>query len=125
MTKQKRTRYQLIGLISLSLIIAAGTYGFARAEVAGTTGLLEAGYGVLSEYQITRINYILDEQDPTHFLAVSFELDQAAEGVQAGISDTKSGQIIWADSCEFSGYNWVCSFGGSLDVRQANWLHVE
>jgi hypothetical protein len=125
MTKQKRTRIQIIGLISLSLIIAAGTYGFARAEADGTTGLLEAGYGVQSEYTVTRISYTLDEENPTHFLAVSFELDQKAAVVQAGISETKSGQIIWADSCEFSGYQWVCSFDGSLDVRQANWLHVD
>lgn len=125
MTKQKRTNYQILGLISLSLIIAAATYGFARAEAAGTTGLLEVGYGVRSEYQVSRITYTLDEDNPTNFLAVSFELDQPAAAVQAGFSETKNGQIIWADSCEFSGYNWVCSFGDSYDVRLANWLHVD
>lgn len=125
MTKQKRTKIQILGLISLSLIVAATTYGFVQVEGAGTTGLLDVGYGVLSEYKVTRINYILDEENPTNFLAVSFELDQLAAGVQAGISETKSGQIIWADYCDYSGYNWVCLFDGALDVRQANWLHVE
>ena len=125
MTKRKRTKYQILGLISLSLIIAAATYGFVEADELGTTGLLEVGYGVQSEYQVTRISYILDEGAPSNFVAVSFELDQYSAGIQAGISDTKSGQVIWADSCEFSGYNWVCSFAGSLDVRMANWLHVE
>ena len=125
MTKQKRTKIQILGLISLSLIVAATTYGFVQVEGAGTTGLLDVGYGVLSEYKVTRINYILDEENPTNFLAVSFELDQLAAGVQAGISETKSGQIIWADYCDYSGYKWVCLFDGALDVRQANWLHVE
>ena len=125
MTKQKRTKYQIAGLISLSLIIAAATYGFAQAEATGTTGLLSVGYGVQSEYQVTRINYILDEEHPTDFLAVSFELDQAAATIQAGISETKSDQIIWADRCEVSGIIWTCSFENGLDVRQANWLHVE
>ena len=125
MTKQKRTKYQIIGLISLSLIIAAATYGFAQAEAVGTTGLLEVGYGVRSDYQVSRITYILDENQPTNFVALNFELDQNAMDVQAGISENKSGQVIWADSCEFTGYNWVCSFDGSLDVRQANWLHVQ
>ena len=125
MTKQKRTRYQIAGLISLSLIIAAGTYGFAQAEATGTTGLLSVGYGVVSEYQVTRINYILDEENPTDFLAVSFELDATAAAVQAGISDKKSDQIIWADRCELDGNLWTCSFTDGLDVRQANWLHVD
>ena len=125
MTKRKRTKYQIVGLISLSLIIAAVTYGFAQADAIGTTGLLEVGYGVQSEYQVTRISYTLDEKTPTNFLAVSFELDQGAAAVRAGISDTKSGQIIWAESCESTGYNWTCSFGTSIDVRVASWLHVE
>ena len=125
MTKQKRTKYQILGLISLSLIIAAATYGFAEADAIGTTGLLEVGYGVQADYQVTKINYTLDEDNPTSFVAVSFEVDQAVGSIRAGFSDTKDAQIIWADSCEFSGYNWVCSFDGSYDVRLANWLHVQ
>ncbi|MBW1953952.1 MAG: hypothetical protein JRI66_12890 [Deltaproteobacteria bacterium] len=125
MTKRKRTKYQIAGLISLSLIIAAVTYGFAQADAIGTTGLLEVGYGVQSEYQVTRISYTLDEDAPTNFLAVNFELDQAAAAVRAGVSDTKTGQILWADSCDYTGYNWACSFGAGIDVRDASWLHVE
>lgn len=125
MTKRKRTKYQILGLISLSLIIAAATYGFVQADEMGSTGLLEVGYGVSSDYAVTRITYTLDEANPTSFVAVSFELDQAAAAVQAGISDAKNGQVVWADSCEFSGYNWVCWFDGSIDVRLANWLFVE
>ena len=125
MTKRKRTRHQIIGLISLSLVIAAATYGFAEADALGTTGLLDVGYGVQSDYQVTKITYTLDEVDPTNFVAVSFELDQGAAVLQAGISAEKSGQIIWADSCEFSGYNWVCSFAESINVLEADWLHVQ
>jgi len=125
MTKQKRTRYQLIGLICLSLIIAAGTYGFARAEASGTSGLLEIGYGVQSAYQVTKINYLLDERNPTDFLAVSFELDQTPVSIQAGISESKGGQVIWADGCDLNGSQWTCWFAGSHDVRLANWLHID
>jgi hypothetical protein len=125
MTKQKRTKYQIVGLISLTLIIAAASYGFAKADGTGTTGLLEVGYGVQSDFDVSRITYTLDETKPTNFLAVKFYLDQPAVDVQAGISVTKSGQVFWADECEFSGYGWVCSFDESLDVRMANWLHVQ
>jgi hypothetical protein len=125
MTKQKRTKLQIMGLIIVSLLIAAGTYGFAQAEATGTTGLLSVGYGVQSQYEVTKINYILDEELPTDFLAVSFELAQDPMALQVGISETKSDQIIWADRCEFNGYKWVCSFADGIDVRQANWLYVE
>ena len=125
MTKQNRTKYQIIGLMTLSLMIAAGTVGFARAEAVGTTGFFEVGYGVQSDYQVSRISYTLDEKNPTDFLAVSFSLDQSVSTVQAGISDSKSDQIIWADNCDFNGHNWVCSFGSSYDVRLANWLYIE
>ena len=125
MTKQKRTKYQILGLISLSLIIASASYGFARAEASGTSGLLSVGYGLESDFQVTNINYILDEERPTYFQAVSFELDQNPASIQAGVSETKGEQIIWAERCEFTGYRWVCSFAESQDVRQANWLTVE
>jgi hypothetical protein len=125
MTKRKRTRNQIIGLISLSLIIAAATYGFAEANTMGSTGLLDVGYGVMSDYQVSRITYTLDEADPTTFVAVSFELDQGAESISAGVSETRTGQIIWAENCEQTGYNWTCSFDGSLDVLIADWLHVQ
>jgi len=125
MTKKKRTKNQIIGLISLTLVIAAATYGFAEAEAIGTIGLMEVGYGVKSEYEVTGISYVLVENSPTDFTAVSFNLDQPAQAVTAGISDAKNGQVFWADSCEFSGYNWVCSFGDSMDVRMANWLYVK
>ena len=125
MTKRKRTRHQIVGLISLSLIIAAATYGFAEANTIGSTGLLSVGYGVLSDYQVSKVTYTLDEADPTHFVAVSFELDSSTSAVAAGVSETKNGEIIWADGCQNTGYNWVCSFDGSIDVLVADWLHVE
>ncbi len=125
MTKRKRTKYQIIGLISLSLIIAAATYGFAEVNTFGTAGLLGADYGVLSDYQVSRISYTLDEADPTTFVAVSFQLDGQPGSVNAGISETRTSHVIWADSCESTGSNWICAFDSSIDVLAADWLHVQ
>jgi hypothetical protein len=125
MTKRKRTRHQVLGLISLSLIIAAATYGFAEANTIGTTGLLDVGYGLQSEYEVSRVTYVLDEADPTNFIAVSFQLDQPAGAVIAGVSETKNGEVVWADSCENTGYTWTCQFDGSIDVLVADWLYVQ
>jgi hypothetical protein len=124
MTKQKRTKLSILGLVSLSLIIAAVTYGFAEGNAVSSAGIMGAGYGVLSNYRVSRISYTLDEGNPTTFTAVSFEVDEAGGAVIAGVSTTKKGAVIWADDCQASGSNWTCSFGDSIDVLAADWLHV-
>jgi hypothetical protein len=124
MTKQKRTKYQVLGLVSLSLIIAAATYGFAEVNTVNSAGILGVGYGVMSNYQINKISYTLDEVNPTSFTAVEFEVEQMNGSVIAGVSVTKKGQVVWADDCQLTGTKWTCTFDESLDVLAADWLHV-
>lgn len=124
MTKQKRTQVKVLGLVSLSLIIAAATYGFAEANSIHTAGILGAGYGVKSSYEVTKISYILDLSDPSKFKAVDFFIDQQGTEIIAGVSATEKGQIIWATDCMKSAEIWTCSFDESLDVLAADWLHV-
>ena len=102
MTKQKRTKCQILGLVSLSLIIAAATYGFAEVNTVNSAGIMGVGYGVLSNYQVNKITYTLDEANPTYFTAVDFEVDQLGGSLIAGVSATKRGQVIWADDCQFN-----------------------
>ena len=124
MTKQKRTKYQVLGLVSLSLIIAAATYGFAEVNTVNSTGIIGVGYGVMSNYRVSRISYTLDEANPTTFTAVDFEVDQPGGSLIAGVSTTKRGQVVWADDCQVNGTQWTCTFAGSIDVLAADWLHV-
>jgi hypothetical protein len=123
MTKQKRTRIQILGLVSLSLIIAAMSYGFAGVN-ASSAGLLGVGYGVLSEYQVSKISYTLDVNEPTSFTAVEFAADQVDGSILAGVSATKTGAIVWADDCQQDGAFWTCTFSETVDVLAADWLHV-
>ena len=125
MTKQKQTRYRVLGLVSLSLIIAAATYGFAsmNSTIHGA-GVLDAGYGTQSAYDVSRVIYILNVEDPSSFTAVEFVIEGEADAVVAGVSATKNGQITWADDCEKNDYKWTCSFDESIDVLAADWLHV-
>jgi hypothetical protein len=96
MTKQKRTQYRVISLVSLSLIIAAATYGFAQANtISGVSGM-GAGYGVKSSYEVSKVSYTL----------------------------SKKGEITWTDDCEKIGAQWTCSFDQRVDVLAADWLHV-
>ena len=69
MTKQKRTKLSILSLISLSLVIAAATYGFAEASTIPSAGILGVDYGVKSAYQVTRISYTLDVENPSLFTA--------------------------------------------------------
>jgi phosphate/sulfate permease len=126
MTKQKRTRCQILGLISLTLIIATVSYGFAtgNSDTPRVGGLFSASYGVISTAEIAKISYILDETQPTSFTAVKFTADGAEAGLQAGVSGTKDGKVVWAEECEKVGAFWKCTFGTSVDVFQADWLHV-
>jgi hypothetical protein len=114
---------QILGLVSLSLIIAAVSYGFAAGNDANT-GILGVGYGVLSEYQVSKISYTLDIEEPTSFTAVKFMADQVDGAILAGVSATKTGSIVWADDCQLNGAVWTCTYSESVDVLSADWLHV-
>ena len=124
MTKQKRTKLSILGLISLSLVIAAATYGFAEASTIPSAGILGVDYGVQSAYQVTRISYTLDVDNPSTFTAVDFDIDQSGVAIIAGVSITEKGQVVWADECEKAGAGWTCTFDESVDVLAADWLHV-
>ena len=124
MTKQKRTKLSILGLISLSLVIAAATYGFAEASTIPSAGILGVAYGVKSAYQVSRISYILDYDNTSKFTAVEFDIDQTGVAVMAGVSITEKGQVVWADDCVKSATGWNCTFTESVDVLDADWLHV-
>ncbi len=124
MTKQKRIQKRILGIVSLSIIIAAATYGFAEASAIPSAGILGVDYGVKSSYQVSRISYILDVDNPTSFTAVDFDIDQSGVAIMAGVSIAEKGQVIWADECERAGTSWTCTFDESVDVLAADWLHV-
>jgi len=117
MTKHKRTQYRVLGLVSLSLIIAAATYGFAQANtISGVSGM-GAGYGVKSSYEVSKVSY-------STFTAVDFVVEQEGSAIIVGVSASKKGEITWTDDCEKISTQWTCSFDQSIDVLAADWLHV-
>ena len=125
MTKQKRTRIKILGLVSMSLIIATLTYGFAAAKPSySNAGIFGANYGVLSPYEVTKISYILDLEDPATFTAVEFVITEADLVDGAGVSVSKNSQITWAENCEKIGAFWTCTFSEQISVLEADWLHI-
>ena len=124
MTKQKRTHYRVLSLVSLSLLIAAATYGFAEANtISGVSGM-GAGFGVKSSYEVSRVSYTLNVEDPGTFIAVDFTLEEEGSAIFVGVSGSEKGEITWADDCVNIGTQWTCSFDQSIDVLGADWLHV-
>ena len=124
MTKQKRTKLSILGLISLSLIIAAVSYGFAEAGAIPSAGILGVDYGVVSDLQVSRVSYTLDEDDPSTFTAVVFEVDKNKASLSAGVSAEEKGQVFWAEDCVKTGPRWTCTFDQNISVLEADWLHV-
>jgi hypothetical protein len=106
------------------LVIAAVTYGFAEANSVHSSGVLRTGYGVKSVFEVSKINYELDVENPTRFIAVDFEVDQENVFVTAGVSATEKGKVIWSDECELTFDKWTCTFTEGVDVLAADWLHV-
>ena len=124
MTKQKKTQIRITAIVSLSLVIAAATYGFAQANMTNSAGIMGSGYGVKSPYKVSNIKYILALEDPTSFTSVRFMIDQEISQIQAGVSATGKGNIVWAEECEPTGNRWTCSFAEEMELLTADWLHV-
>lgn len=124
MTKQKRTQTRVLSLVSLSLLIAAATYGFAQASTITGESVMGAGFGVKSSYEVSKVSYTLDVESPNSFTAVDFVLEGEGSAIVVGVSATEKGQITWADDCEKTGAQWTCTFDQSIDVLAADWLHV-
>jgi len=124
METKKRSKLHISGLIAVTLIIAAATYGFASSTAASVPGSSAGEYGVQSSYPISGVTYTLDEEDPEYFTGVTFRLDQAEGSVHAGVSAEKQGPITWAESCQQEQNRCTCTFQPSLHVLEADWLHV-
>jgi hypothetical protein len=115
---------RVLGLVSLSLIIAVATYGFAEANSTNSSGLMRAGYGVKSSFDVSNINYTLDINDPSKISGVDFEIEELDVYLIAGVSATEKSEVYWADNCDGDGMYWTCTFIESIDVLTADWLHV-
>ena len=124
MTNQKRKRQRVLGLVSLCLLIAAATYGFAEVNTIQSAGILGAGYGIKSSYEVSKISYTLDVENPSSFTAVDFVIEGESSEVFAGVSATETGEVIWADDCGKNSTTWTCTFAESIDVLAADWLFV-
>jgi len=124
MTKQKSTQNRILAIVSLSLVIAAATYGFAEADSISGGSMIGAGFGVKSSFVVSSVSYILDVENPSCFVAVEFTLDQNGTEIIVGVSGTEKGDILWADDCTLIDSNWTCAFDESIDVLAADWLHV-
>jgi len=124
MTKHKRTQNRILAIVSLSLVIAAATFGFVEADSISGGSVIGAGFGVKSSFVVSSVSYTLDVENPSSFVAVEFTLDQDGTEIIVGVSGTEKGDILWADDCAPSDTKWTCTFDESIDVMAADWLHV-
>jgi len=116
---RKITRPRTIGLVLLSLILAAAVYGFAAANTVPDTYAGD-GSGNILGYTVSSIAYTLtSDGDPSDIDQVAFTLSAAAG--QAYVSF--DGGVSWS-SCTISGGTSVTCSGLSQSVLAATSLRV-
>lgn len=70
----KRKRSRLVFLLVLAVILAAATYGFAAANTGVSDHSFAEGSGVVSGYEVSSIQYNLDDANPANIESLSFNL---------------------------------------------------
>jgi hypothetical protein len=124
MNSKERRQKKFFRWIGITLIIAAATYGFASANTLNITSLSGQGFGLRSIFEVSKINYTLDAENPEYFTEVHFTLENQDQPVHAGVSVEKNSEVTWAESCHLEGSGYSCSFEPRFHVLEADWLHV-
>ena len=124
-----KNRYRILALLILILVLGAATYGFAALNTV-PNGRAGEGDGTISGYTVVNVKYELDNNDPTAFDMVYFDLEDGAGNpataseVHAGIG--AGGSIDWVEcTASATAYDFECdlsTIGNS--VRAADALHV-
>lgn len=113
---KKSSRVLLVTL--LLFVLAGATYAFAASNTVPQT-FAGDGSGVISGYDVTDVDYVLDS-NPALISSVDFTLDGAATVVQ--ISLVNGGAFFTCDNT--GGNDWTCNVGGNVSVLDANLLRV-
>jgi len=113
---KKSSRVLLVTL--LLFVLAGSTYAFAAENTVPKT-FAGDGSGDISGYVVTNIQYTTSNGNLT---AVSFDLDESANVVQASVV-TGVTPVGCSDTSSGAGTSWSCSFTG-VNILQADLLRV-
>jgi hypothetical protein len=114
----RRRRYALAAL--LALIVAASAYAYTAANNVPATKAGD-GYGAISGYNITNVQYALAAYDPSKIASVSFTLDAVASTVKAKLVNSNPS---YQDCTVSGGTSVTCTFTTQPTVLAADALRV-
>ncbi|MGA7673211.1 MAG: hypothetical protein WBW04_22530 [Nitrolancea sp.] len=118
----RRVNLRLLVVLAIIAIMATAAYGFAAGNTF-SAGAPKAGDGhtAISGFDVTAINYQLNDADPTVIDAVNFTLDDTATTVKAQLSNDGA----WYDCSNTTNDDWTCdTSGGTETVKGATRLDV-
>ena len=92
-------------LVFLVIGVFSGvTYFFAAANIVPPTNAGE-GAGIIDDYAVDNIKYVLDTIDPRYIAQVTLTLNAAATTVKVKVYPTSA----WYTCLLISGFNWGCA----------------
>jgi len=113
-------RYRMLKVFFFVIIMLAFTttaYAFAATNSVPSSYAGE-GFGAVSGYNVTNLQYNLNAGNPSNIDSVQFTLNAAATNVQVRLVTT--GSYV---SCTNVGFNWTCLTPG-VTVSVADELRV-
>ena len=125
MSKIFNSKYRILALVILILILSTAAYGFAGSNTIPDT-YAGHGQGLISGYTVSAVTYVLDAGNPNAFDQVDFTLSQSATTVRVGMS--AGGGTTWlaaGDCTTGNGTDFVCDLTSvGITVEAATGLHV-
>jgi hypothetical protein len=109
---------RLLLALAIIAILATAAYGFAASNSVPDTHAGD-GVGAVSGYDVTNVNYVLNDADPATIDAITFHLDAAAAQVKISVDNNTS----WIPCVLSSGTDWTCNVSGTT-VKSVKHLHV-
>jgi len=121
----KYFRPRTLFLITLILILAAVTYGFAAANTMPTASNAGDGSVTVSGYTISNVHYTLNAGNPLNVNSVSFDVAALGGG---GTPSVVTARLVSTGSfyacTETSPGTWNCAVTGTVTVRSVDELTV-
>lgn len=106
----------------LLFILATATYAFTAGNTVPAT---KAGQGVntISGYAVTNVDYALDTNDASNVSGVTFDLDAAADTVQARVN-TNATDGAWMACSNSTSFTWVCTLTAPEPINPITELEI-
>ncbi len=124
----RRINLRLLAIIAILAIMATAAYGFAASNTVQSSRAGD-GFGAVSGYKVSNIQYTMDTANPANIASVRFTLNQSAGSAQVRFGDS-AGNFGTGFPCGVTGggstpaTDWTCAITSSVSVASVYNLDV-